>query len=38
MPKIAPIRLNFGEEVGLRYLMLNHLDNISFQLNCAKRE
>ena len=38
MPKIALTGLNFGEEVGLGYLMLNHLDNISFQLNCAKRE
>ena len=38
MPKIAPIGLNFGGEVGLGYLMLNNLDDISFQLNCAEGE
>ena len=38
MPKTAPIGLNFGGEIGLGYLVLNNLDDISFQLNCAKRE
>ena len=38
MPKIALIGLSFGGEVKLGYLMLNNLDDISFQLNCAEGE
>ena len=35
---MAPIGLIFGEEVGPRYLMLNHTQNRIFQLKCAEGE